>query len=103
MASLINFLNRYAFGFLGLVKAYCDFAGRHARHEADLLFLGLRTNDRSRVQPVDQRGFLERRQCSLERSVSVMPRIHTYGQKSPLSGRWRVSGLTRFRAFDFER
>ena len=41
MGSFINFLNRYAFGFLGLVKAYCDFAGRHARHEADLLFLGI--------------------------------------------------------------
>lgn len=41
MASFINFLNRYAFGFFGLVKAYRDFAGRHARHEADLLFLGI--------------------------------------------------------------
>ena len=41
MASFINFLNRYAFGLFGLVKAYCDFAGRHARHEADLLFLGI--------------------------------------------------------------
>ena len=41
MGSFTNFLNRHAFGFLGLVKAYCDFAGRHARHEADLLFLGI--------------------------------------------------------------
>ena len=41
MDALIQLLNRYTFGLFAAVKRYCEFADKHARNEADLLFLGL--------------------------------------------------------------